>query len=301
MLIFHSNSLVFEISTFGLFGATSDNQDNHLRYAGTDSYQFVCFLPVDQTTKIICVLFPSEILEKIQDHVTTVLPEKDAVTSQLPPLSATGLRISDITTNSMKVTWKFISQVFDKFIISYKPKDSTKDPKEVEVRGEEDMVVLPQLTEDTQYLVKVTGYKKGIPSVPLEATATTGVLFPSEILEKIKDHVTTVLPEKDAVTSQLPPLSATVLRISDITTNSMKVTWKFISQVFDKFIISYKPKDSTKDPKEVEVRGEEDMVVLPQLTEDTQYLVKVTGYKKGVPSVPLEATATTESYPYLLQ
>uniref|UniRef100_UPI00358F9A00 tenascin-X-like n=1 Tax=Myxine glutinosa TaxID=7769 RepID=UPI00358F9A00 len=239
------------------------------------------------------VLFPSEILEKIKDHVTTVLPEKDAVTSQLPPLSATGLRISDITTNSMKVTWKFISQVFDKFIISYKPKNSTKDPKEVEVRGEEDMVVLPQLTEDTQYLVKVTGYKKGIPSVPLEATATTGVLFPSEILEKIKDHVTTVLPEKDAVTSQLPPLSATGLRISDITTNSMMVTWKFISQVFDKFIISYKPKDSTKDPKEVEVRGEEDMVVLPQLTEDTQYLVKVTGYKKGIPSVALEATATT--------
>ncbi|CAN0178429.1 unnamed protein product [Lampetra fluviatilis] len=179
--------------------------------------------------------------------------------------SADELHITDITPYSMKVSWVVDPKLFERFIVRYKPADSSETPLEKTLPGEVSTIDLTDLTEDTTYTVELIGYRRGKPSKPLVAQVRTGV----------------------------PVVSANELHITEIAPNSVKVSWVVDPNVFDHFIVQYTPTASTEKPLEKRLPGQVSTVDLLDLTENTEYTIKLIGYRRKTPSKPLMALVTT--------
>uniref|UniRef100_S4RKF2 Uncharacterized protein n=1 Tax=Petromyzon marinus TaxID=7757 RepID=S4RKF2_PETMA len=216
---------------------------------------------------------------------TTQVPTKEVLVtsvSGVPTDSAEELVISDITTNSMKVSWVVDPKVFDRFIVQYKPTDSPEKALEKTLPGHLSTVDLTELTENTEYTVKLIGYRKKKPSKPLVGTGTPTIVetpLPTTRLPPKEVSVTSV--------SGVPTDSADELVISEITSGSMKVSWVVDPTVFEHFVVQYKPSDSAAKPLEKRLPGKDTKVALTDLIDDTEYIIKIIGFRRGKPSKPL--------------
>ncbi|XP_075930829.1 tenascin-X-like [Petromyzon marinus] len=246
---------------------------------------------------------------------TTQVPTKEVLVtsvSGVPTDSAEELVISDITTNSMKVSWVVDPKVFDRFIVQYKPTDSPEKALEKTLPGHLSTVDLTELTENTEYTVKLIGYRKKKPSKPLVAKVTTEskivpTIVPTLFVEGTGTPTivetplpTTRLPPKEvSVTSVsgVPTDSADELVISEITSGSMKVSWVVDPTVFEHFVVQYKPSDSAAKPLEKRLPGKDTKVALTDLIDDTEYIIKIIGFRRGKPSKPLVSQVKTEPEP----
>uniref|UniRef100_S4RJW6 Fibronectin type-III domain-containing protein n=1 Tax=Petromyzon marinus TaxID=7757 RepID=S4RJW6_PETMA len=192
--------------------------------------------------------------------------------SGVPTDSANELVISDITSESMKVSWVVDPNVFERFVVQYKPADSSEKPLEKTLPGKVSTVDLTDLIDDTEYIIKLIGFRRGKPSKQLVAQVKT---------------VTSV--------SGVPTDSANELVISDITSESMKVSWEVDPNVFERFVVQYKPADSSEKPLEKTLPGKVSTVDLTDLIDDTEYIIKLIGFRRGKPSKPLVGSITSVS------
>uniref|UniRef100_A0A673FNU6 Collagen alpha-1(XII) chain-like n=1 Tax=Sinocyclocheilus rhinocerous TaxID=307959 RepID=A0A673FNU6_9TELE len=180
------------------------------------------------------------------------------------PGTPTDLVTSEVTHYSFRATWMPPDEPVEKFRIEYVPVAGGKT--EMFVDGEENTVVLVNLTPMTEYIVRVYGVIGEESSEPLKGTETT-------------------LP--------LPP--AGELRISEVTHSSMRLTWDAAPANVRKYIITYKREDG--DLKEVEVNGDITTLVLTSLRSQTEYDAAVTPVYDEGPANPMLGSAITDVVP----
>uniref|UniRef100_A0A672NXH6 Collagen type XII alpha 1 chain n=1 Tax=Sinocyclocheilus grahami TaxID=75366 RepID=A0A672NXH6_SINGR len=180
------------------------------------------------------------------------------------PGTPTDLVTSEVTHYSFRATWMPPDEPVEKFRIEYVP--AAGGMTEMFADGEENTVVLVNLTPMTEYIVRVYGVIGEESSEPLKGTETT-------------------LP--------LPP--AGELRISEVTHSSMRLTWDAASGNVRKYIITYKREDG--DLKEIEVNGDITTLVLTSLRSQTEYDAAVTPVYDEGPANPMLGSAITDVVP----
>uniref|UniRef100_A0AAR2LEQ9 Collagen, type XII, alpha 1b n=1 Tax=Pygocentrus nattereri TaxID=42514 RepID=A0AAR2LEQ9_PYGNA len=162
------------------------------------------------------------------------------------PGTPTNLETSEVTHYSFRVTWLPPDEPVERFRIEYVPVIGGKtEVVRMYADGEENTLVLNNLTPMTEYVVNVYSMIGDDSSEPLKGTETT-------------------LP--------LPP--AGKLRINEVTHSSMRLHWDAAPGKVRKYIITYKPEGG--EPKEVEVGGDVTTLPLTSLRSQTEYDVTVT-------------------------
>uniref|UniRef100_A0A8C2CM23 Collagen, type XII, alpha 1b n=1 Tax=Cyprinus carpio TaxID=7962 RepID=A0A8C2CM23_CYPCA len=180
------------------------------------------------------------------------------------PGTPTDLVTSEVTHYSFRATWMPPDEPVEKFRIEYVPAAGGKT--EMFADGEENTVVLVNLTPMTEYIVRVYGVIGEESSEPLKGTETT-------------------LP--------LPPSGK--LKISEATHSSMRLTWDAAPGNVRKYIITYKREDG--ELKEVEVNGDITTLVLTSLRSQTEYDVGVTPVYDEGPANPMLDSGVTDVVP----
>uniref|UniRef100_A0A8D0HJ24 Collagen alpha-1(XX) chain n=1 Tax=Sphenodon punctatus TaxID=8508 RepID=A0A8D0HJ24_SPHPU len=190
---------------------------------------------VSRLNRVLC----AKIKEKDKSGPVKVIPENTG-----PHLSPTYLVVSEVTSKSMYLTWNPPVVPPKKYRIVYYPSRGGI-PKEVVLEGTASSAQLVNLTSHTEYLVSV---------FPIyENTVGDGLR-----------GITATLPLS-------PPLS---LRASDVTHNSIRLTWQPADGATQYLVLcSSAPSGGEDDTKEVKVEQTE--VLLGRLAPSTEYSVAV--------------------------
>ncbi|NXQ62279.1 COKA1 protein, partial [Anthoscopus minutus] len=143
---------------------------------------------VGKLTRALCT--------RIKDRSHKETTVKDTPVNTGPQLSPTDLKISAVTSKSMHLAWSPPPRAPRKYRVVYYPSKGGT-PKEVVLEGAVSSVQLSNLTSHTEYLVSV---------IPVYGTAAGDGLR--------------------GVTSTLPLSSPRSLRVSELSHNSLRLSWK---------------------------------------------------------------------------
>ncbi|XP_049340727.1 collagen alpha-1(XII) chain isoform X3 [Astyanax mexicanus] len=174
------------------------------------------------------------------------------------------LRVSEETTDSLRVSWAAAPGPVVRYRLTYVPVRGDSAMLEAATAGSETSIVLQQLFPITTYRV----------SVAAEYPSGTGA----------KMHI-------DGTTKEVRG-SPRNLQVFDETLSSMRVTWEAAPGQVQRYVVSYRP-TSGGEMKEVTVSGGNTETVLKNLQPDTEYQLAVRAqYSSGL-GQPLEGTGTT--------
>uniref|UniRef100_A0A8C0EXE8 Collagen alpha-1(XX) chain n=1 Tax=Bubo bubo TaxID=30461 RepID=A0A8C0EXE8_BUBBB len=169
---------------------------------------------------------------------------KDNPVNTGPQLSPTDLKISAVTSKSMHLTWSPPLRPPKKYRIVYYPSKGGT-PKEVVLDGAVSSLRLSNLTSHTEYLVSV---------FPIYDTAVGDGLR--------------------GVTSTLPLSSPRSLRVSELSHNSMRLSWKAAQGATQYLVLCSAAPDGAEDYT-TEVKVSQPEVLLDGLLPSTEYSVAV--------------------------
>uniref|UniRef100_A0A663MU80 Collagen alpha-1(XX) chain n=1 Tax=Athene cunicularia TaxID=194338 RepID=A0A663MU80_ATHCN len=169
---------------------------------------------------------------------------KDIPVNTGPQLSPTDLKISAVTSKSMHLTWSPPLRPPKKYRIVYYPSKGGT-PKEVVLDGAVSSLRLSNLTSHTEYLVSV---------FPIYDTAVGDGLR--------------------GVTSTLPLSSPRSLRVSELSHNSMRLSWKAAQGATQYLVLCSAAPDGAEDYT-TEVKVSQPEVLLEGLSPSTGYSVAV--------------------------
>ncbi|XP_035755165.1 collagen alpha-1(XX) chain [Egretta garzetta] len=194
---------------------------------------------VGRLTRVLC----ARIKEKSnkENAGSTV---KDIAVNTGPQLSPTDLKISAVTSKSMHLTWSPPLRPPKKYRIVYYPSKGGS-PKEVVLDGAVSSLRLSNLTSHTEYLVSV---------------------FPI--------YDTVVGDGLRGVTSTLPLSSPRSLRVSELSHNSIRLSWKAAQGATQYLVLCSAAPDGAEDYT-MEVKVAQPEVLLDGLSPSTEYSVAV--------------------------
>ncbi|XP_061475529.1 tenascin-X isoform X16 [Rhineura floridana] len=200
------------------------------------------------------------------DTVTAPLP-----TTPPPQPSLGEVSVSDVTSDSVRLSWTVPTGSFDSFLIQYK--DAEGKPQVVPVEGASREVSIPNLTPSRRYKFNLYGVSGRKRLGPLSA-----------------DTVTASPPQEPPIPPSLGELSA-----SDVTSNSIHLSWTVPMGTFDSFLVQYK--DSEGKPQAIPVGGALRETIVPNLVPSRRYkfnLYGLTGRKRLGPISTDAVTAAAE-------
>lgn len=87
------------------------------------------------------------------------------------------LSVSDITSESFRLTWTAEEDIFDTFVIMIRDTGALTQPQEVVKAGDERSTVISELIEDTEYAIELFGLITGRRSQSISSTETTGTRY----------------------------------------------------------------------------------------------------------------------------
>uniref|UniRef100_A0A8C3JYN8 Collagen alpha-1(XX) chain n=1 Tax=Calidris pygmaea TaxID=425635 RepID=A0A8C3JYN8_9CHAR len=182
------------------------------------------------------------LLSSLVGRLTRVLCTR--IKEKSPQLSPTDLKISAVTSKSMHLTWSPPLRPPKKYRIVYYPSKGGI-PKEVVLDGAVSSLQLSNLTSHTEYLVSV---------FPLYDTVAGDGLR--------------------GVTSTLPLSSPRSLRVSELSHNSMRLSWKAAQGATQYLVLCSAAPDGAEDYT-TEVKVAQPEVLLDGLSPSTEYSVAV--------------------------
>ncbi|XP_074873701.1 tenascin-X isoform X3 [Carettochelys insculpta] len=202
------------------------------------------------------------------DTVTAAAPREQEPTAQ-PSLGE--LSASDVTHDSIRLSWTVEEGTFDSFLLQYK--DAEGKPQALPVDGGSRTVTVTSLAPSRRYkfnLYGVSGRKR------LGPVST--------------DAVTAAAPRQQEPTAQ-PSLGE--LSASDVTDSSIRLSWSVLAGDFDSFLLQYK--DAEGKPQALPVAGGSRTVTVTSLAPSRRYkfnLYGVSGHKRLGPVSADAVTAT---------
>ncbi|XP_030403883.1 tenascin-X isoform X26 [Gopherus evgoodei] len=205
------------------------------------------------------------------DAVTAPWKEEPAPQPSLGELSA-----SDVTHDSIQLSWTVQAGDFDSFLLQYK--DTEGKPQALPVDGGSRRVTVTNLAPSRRYKFNLYG------------------IYGRKRLGPIStDSVTAAAPTEEVPTPQ-PSLGE--LSASDITHDSIRLSWTIQAGVFDSFLLQYK--DTEGKPQALPVDGGSRMVTVTSLAPSRRYkfnLYGIYGRKRLGPISTDSVTAPTEEVP----
>uniref|UniRef100_U3K793 Collagen alpha-1(XX) chain n=1 Tax=Ficedula albicollis TaxID=59894 RepID=U3K793_FICAL len=212
---------------------------------------------VGKLTRVLC----ARIKERSHKE-TTGSTVKDTPVNTGPQLSPSDLKISAVTSKSMHLAWSPPVRPPKKYRVVYYPSKGGT-PKEVAVEGAESSVQLSNLTSHTEYLVSV---------IPVYDSA------PGDGLR--------------GVTSTLPLSSPRSLRVSELSHNSLRLSWKAAQGATHYLVLCSAAPDAAEDYT-TEVKVTQPEVLLEGLSPSTGYSVAVYAMYGEEASDPASIQETT--------
>lgn len=175
------------------------------------------------------------------------------------------LTFSDITFNSMHITWDSPDSAVTSYRILYSsPEESEREVRPVP-RGDRETVLLRNLHPGTEYTVKVIAYHDQTSSKPLVGTQATGRN------RKQQTQVPSYCFFHANCISGLPVLPPpTSLLISDVGASSFTVSWRAPNAArLTGYRVVVSPKNINSPAKEINVAPDTTRVAIPGLMVNT--------------------------------
>ncbi|XP_044189675.1 tenascin isoform X2 [Thunnus albacares] len=172
------------------------------------------------------------------------------------------LFVSDITTDSFRLSWTSDEDMFDRFVIKIRDSKRLAHPREYSIRGDERTKVLTGLMGGTEYEIELYGVTLDRRSQPITGVAQTGLSTPKG------------------------------LHFSEVTESSAIVHWSLSSSAVDNYRITYVPFEGGT-PMMVTVDGDVLEALLPNMIPGKLYQVTVSAVKGLEESDPSTDTVTT--------
>ncbi|XP_072421611.1 tenascin isoform X12 [Chiloscyllium punctatum] len=220
-------------------------------------------LPGDQHTTDVTGLvagteYEIDLYGVFQRHLSQPLKDIAKTDSELE-----NLMVSEVTSGSFKLSWT-ADESFQNFVIDVKDSDGLFEPLTYTVPGDQYSIDIPHLHAATDYEISIYGISHGQQTKPLYTEAQTEAE-----------------PEVDN------------LSVSDVTSNSFKLSWTTDENVFDYFSISIGDLRKETAPRDYIVSGELRTTNITDLPDGTEYEISLVGISEGRYSQPLNTIATT--------
>ncbi|ELK18896.1 Tenascin-X [Pteropus alecto] len=181
------------------------------------------------------------------------------------------MTVTDVTPNSVGLTWTVPEGQFDSFVVQYKDKDGQLQV--VPVAADQREATIPGLEPAHKYKMNLYGLHGGQRVGPFSVIAMTAPLLPAPVTES---------PEK-------PHLGE--LTVTDVTPDSVSLSWTVPEGEFDSFIIKYKDRDG--QPQVVSVAADQLEVTVPGLEPNRKYKFMLFGIQDGRRHGPVSVEAKT--------
>ncbi|XP_042841969.1 tenascin-X [Panthera tigris] len=203
--------------------------------------------------------------------VTAPQPEETPATE--PPLEPHlgELTVTDVAPNSVGLAWTVPEGQFDSFMVQYKDRDG--QPQVVPVASDQREVTIPGLEPARKYKMNFYGLHGGQRVGPLSVVAVTAPLPPAPTTES----------------PQEPRLGE--LTVTDLTQDSVSLSWTVPEGEFDSFVVQYKDRDG--QPQVVPVAADQRKVTIPGLEPSRKYKFLLFGIQDGKRRSPVSVEAKT--------
>ncbi|XP_059034813.1 tenascin-X isoform X7 [Mustela lutreola] len=209
-------------------------------------------------------------------HPTTEAPEPPSG----PQLQT--LAVSDITPDSLRLSWSVAQGPFDSFVVQYQ--DTDGQPQALLMDGNQNKVQVSGLEPSTSYTFFLYGLHEGKRLGPVSAEGTTG-------------------PAPAGLTPGETGPRLSQLSVTDVTTSSLRLNWEAPSEAFDSFLLRFGvPSPSTLEPhprplqqRELTVPGSRRSAVLRDLHPGTLYSLTLYGLRGPHKADSIQGTARTLS------
>nr|XP_023397173.1 LOW QUALITY PROTEIN: tenascin-X [Loxodonta africana] len=183
------------------------------------------------------------------------------------------LTVTDVTPDSVGLSWTVPEGEFDSFMVQYKDKDG--QPQVVPVAADQREVTVPSLEPNRKYKFLLYGLAGRKRLGPVSADGTTAPLKEEQ-----------------------PPPRLKELTVTDKTSDSLRLSWTVAQGSFDSFVVQYR--DTDGQPKLVPVAGDQHKVTVDGLEPGRKYkflLYGLLGGKRLGPVSVLGVTAPEEDTP----
>ncbi|CAM5159537.1 unnamed protein product [Eretmochelys imbricata] len=204
------------------------------------------------------------------DTVTAAVPREE---EPAPQPSLGELSASDVTHDSALLSWTVQSGDFDSFLLQYK--DAEGNPQALPVDGGSRTVTIANLAPSRRYKFNLYG---------ISGRKRLGPVF--------TDTVTAAEPREEEPASE-PSLGE--LSASDITHDSIPLSWTVQSGDFDSFLLQYK--NAEGKPQALPVDGGSRTVTITNLAPSHRYKFKLYGISGRKRLGPVSTDAVTAAAP----
>ncbi|KAH0630540.1 hypothetical protein JD844_013660 [Phrynosoma platyrhinos] len=188
------------------------------------------------------------------------------------------LSVSDVSSNSVRLSWTIPTGSFASFLVQYK--DAEGKSQALTVKGDSREVIIPNLSPSRRYKFNLYGVDGRKRSGPISTDATTASI--------------TVSQEDEEQTAVQPSLGE--LSVSDTTCDSVRLSWTVRTGSFDSFLVQYK--DAEGKPQALPVVGDAREIIVSSLVPSRRYkfnLYGVSGRKRSVTTqLSLDRLSVTE-------
>uniref|UniRef100_A0A670HZ69 Tenascin XB n=1 Tax=Podarcis muralis TaxID=64176 RepID=A0A670HZ69_PODMU len=201
-------------------------------------------------------------LGPISTEATTAASEQPA-----PPKPSLGeLSASDITSTTVRLSWNVQSGDFDSFIIQYR--DAEGKPQALPVDKDSRDVIVSGLVPSRKYKFNLFGISGRKRLGPISTEAVTAPMVKTEVQPTLGD-----------------------LSISEVTQDTVRLSWTISAGKFDSFLIQYK--DTEGKLQAVPVDADSRTVVIKDLTTSHRYKFNLYGISGRKRHGPISIDAVT--------
>uniref|UniRef100_A0A8C5NX71 Tenascin XB n=1 Tax=Jaculus jaculus TaxID=51337 RepID=A0A8C5NX71_JACJA len=178
------------------------------------------------------------------------------------------LTVEGMTPNSVSLSWTVPEGQFDSFVVQYKDRDG--QPQVVPVDADQREVTVPDLEPARKYKMNFYGLYGRQRVGPLSVVAMTAHC-PSRTSAMLCLLILDPLPPAPATESSKfsPEPRLGNLTVTDVTPDSVGLSWTVPEGEFDSFMVQYKDRDG--QPQVVPVAGDQREVIVPGLEPSKKY------------------------------
>ncbi|EPY85409.1 tenascin-X [Camelus ferus] len=201
--------------------------------------------------------------------VTAPQPEETPPATEPPLEPRLGeLTVTDVTPNSVGLAWTVPEGQFDSFVVQYKDRDG--QPQAVPVAADQREVTVLGLEPARKYKMNFYGLHGGRRVGPLAVVAVTAPATEHPLEPRLGE-----------------------LTVTDVTPDSVGLSWTVPEGKFDSFVVQYKDRDG--QPQVVPVASDQREVTVPGLEPSRKYKFLLFGILDGKRHSPVSVEAKTDS------